>query len=293
MTLAMLPLRFEEEDGDIWRELSDLAPETQQELIKEAVRQFFVSRRQIEQARLAELASDSSAEPGQDSFAELKKDSSEELDLKELFIPSGQAEVKQEDIRPVNKNLKPWERLLNEVIGSEEDESVIAAIRTLQSQSLPSQAATTGFEPTISSSDHAIGGSQLSTDRAKHAVNSPEAVEESLKPVVGQELPPDNLEPAAGSYEFDLKDLYSLPARVELGDEAHPVAIARNEPGLQQEEVVLTEERRPHPEMRPHAVLKGMAHLMQVIGEEEDEDVVAFLTGSGRRSRTGSEVREA
>lgn len=175
MKLGVLELSFEQEDADIWEILAATASEAQLKLIKEALRQFLGLK----------------IEPVTKTF-------NTELELQELFSGSDPGKASPE------KALKPWEHLLNDVIGLEKDESVIAAIQALQSQS------PVNLELELGAANSSASGLALAE---------------------------------AQTVEVPTVDVPSASPQQSRADQGS----------------------------------KGMAYLLQVIGEEEDEELAAFL----------------
>ncbi len=182
MTLAVLPLYFEDEDADLWEHLAAVAPDARLGLVKEALREFLGKELQGREQLNYQASGGLEAEFG----------------LESLFVRLDNPEV-----TPV-KDSRPWEHLLKEVIGIEEDESVITAIQALAGEALGSTHEAQLSEPVV----------------------RPESSEvEDVRPLMDQ-----------GS---EASGRLLLPAS------------------------------------------QGMAHLLQVIGEEEDEAIIAFFKSSG------------
>lgn len=199
MTHAVLQLSFEQEDADILRVLEATAPDARQILVKEALRQFLGLKE-----------------------ASLAKTDEGDLGLEELFVRSGLTQESPEIPLP------PWEHLLNDVIGQEEDESVIAAIQALKSQS-----------------------------------------------PANPEVEPERAEPSAvGLSPAEVSAADATPAEVPMVG-ARTAKVSMAGPGA--EGFPLSERSAALPRQAQGDGAKGMAHLLQVIGEEEDEELAAFL----------------
>lgn len=157
-----LPLYFEEEDQDLWRVLASIPPENRSGVVKSALRQAFMGETAAESLNHETRNSVSSDRVNENSFnhdktnhAHISHDNVNcdeqahnngqgslendvEFTLEGLFVPaaSASAENQQEAVRSdagpaagPKDSLSPWDNLLYHIIGTEDDEAVIAAIQ--------------------------------------------------------------------------------------------------------------------------------------------------------------------
>lgn len=128
-----LPLYFEEEDQDLWQVLASIPPENRAGVVKTALRQAFslnhenLNRDHVSDERI-----------GHNHVSVDRVEHDMEFTLEDLFVPaaSASAENQQEAVRsdagPAAghiDSLSPWDNLLYNIIGTEDDEAVIAAIQ--------------------------------------------------------------------------------------------------------------------------------------------------------------------
>jgi hypothetical protein len=134
MTLSQsffIPLYFDEAEADLWQALQQIEPEKRSTFIKASLRQILLNDNRAE----ASVAHSPQDEPEYaNEFEELEE--LETFSLEDLFAEVHIAEPDAENVGPADyEGVKPtspklpWDYLLQTVIGVEQDETVIAAIK--------------------------------------------------------------------------------------------------------------------------------------------------------------------
>ena len=125
-----IPLYFEEVEADLWQALQQIEPENRSAFIKATLRQVLIDEDK------AEASIDSHSL--EDESEEIEEIKIEEFSLEALFAEAHVLDpgadyvglANYEEVRPTLQSV-PWDYLLNNVIGVEDDEAVIAAIKQI------------------------------------------------------------------------------------------------------------------------------------------------------------------
>lgn len=125
-----VPLYFDEAEADLWQALQQIEPEKRSAFIKASLRQVLFNENRIE---ILDVPSSEHEQENAEDELENDLEEIETFSLEDLFaeVPGGDPEAETEDSQvaaPASGKL-PWNHLLQSVIGVEEDESVIAAIK--------------------------------------------------------------------------------------------------------------------------------------------------------------------
>lgn len=140
-----VPLYFDEEDAAIWDMLCRVEPEERSSYIKEVLRQTLLNTGEPEQVDTLAMnrGDDVPEQSGTEPVTDMEDTGNQEpdlnlenFDLNDLFVMK---EAASSGGNPSSSNLAPWENLLVNVIGTEEDETVINVFRqaSMSNKSIP------------------------------------------------------------------------------------------------------------------------------------------------------------
>jgi hypothetical protein len=201
MTLSQsffIPLYFDETEANLWQALQQIEPEKRSTFIKASLRQVLLHENRAEASDAH--SSEDEPEPEEDDL-EPELEEIETFSLEDLFAEVHPAESEAEnvgsadykEVTPTAHKL-PWDYLLQTVIGVEQDETVIAAIKQAVHSEVQEEKSDTlpmrlnHSEPPVEEQGDSLGDQEFNIESLRVDVLIPSAgFEYMMKHIIGKE----------------------------------------------------------------------------------------------------------